>query len=230
LKRQNIPVFGNNKVQLLFRGIAGCIGLIGSFYTLQNIPLASAVTLNYLSPLFTAILGVFIVKQSLKPIQYVYFLIAIIGVLILKGFDTRISFKDLIIGLSAACSAGLAYNIIARLKTKEHPLVIIFYFPLVTLPFVSIFCILDWHQPTGTDWIYLLATGLLSQGAQYYMTLSYQHANLGKIASLNYIGIIYAIIFSYLFFEESLSYTTLVGIAIILVAVVLNLKTKSTSN
>ncbi|HMR19285.1 MAG TPA: hypothetical protein PKA53_08290 [Sphingobacterium sp.] len=50
LRKNTIPVFGNNKPVLVMRGIAGCLGLVGSFYTLQNIPLATAVTLNYLSP------------------------------------------------------------------------------------------------------------------------------------------------------------------------------------
>lgn len=226
LNRRRIPLFGNNKLLLSLRGAAGCIGLIGSFYTLQNIPLASAVTINYLSPLFTAILGIFLVKQAIKPIQYVYFLMAITGVLILKGFDTRITMLDLAAGLTAAIFAGLAYNIIARLKTSEHPLVIIFYFPLVTLPVVSIFTILNWRTPIWIDWLYLFLIGLLSQGAQYFMTLSYQHANLGKIASLNYLGVIYAIIFGYFFFDEQLSNYSLIGILIILVAVILNLRTK----
>lgn len=226
LKKKQIPLFGNNKVLLSLRGIAGCIGLIGSFYTLQNIPLASAVTINYLSPMFTAILGIFLVKQRLRPIQYLYFVMAIGGVLALKGFDSRISMMDLAIGLTAALSAGLAYNIIARLKTSEHPLVIIFYFPLVTLPIVSMFTILDWQTPSSTDWVYLLSIGLLSQGAQYYMTRSYQQANLGKIASLNYLGIIYAIIFGYFFFGEQLNSHSAIGIILILLAVVLNLVTK----
>ncbi|MGO1245338.1 DMT family transporter [Sphingobacterium sp. JB170] len=226
LKKLQIPLFGNNKVLLSIRGIAGCIGLIGSFYTLQNIPLASAVTINYLSPMFTAMLGIFLVKQRLRPIQYLYFVMAIGGVLALKGFDSRISMMDLTIGLTAALSAGLAYNIIARLKTSEHSLVIIFYFPLVTLPIVSIFTILDWHSPSSTDYVYLLSIGLLSQGAQYYMTRSYQQANLGKIASLNYLGVIYAITFGYFFFGEQLNSHSTIGIVLILLAVVLNFLTK----
>jgi len=224
LKRDNIPVFGNNKPLLILRGVAGCIGLVGSFYTLQHIPLASAVTINYLSPFFTAILGIFIVKQPVKPIRYLYFGLAIAGVIMLKGFDPRISTLDLVIGLTAALFAGLAYNIISKLKTSEHPLVIIFYFPLITLPFVGVYTLMHWENPQGWDWAVLLLIGIFTQIAQYYMTLSYQRANLAKVASLNYLGVVYALVFGYFLFQETFSEYALLGIVVILTAVILNIR------
>ena len=223
LKKNSIPPLGNNIPVLTFRGIAGCIGLIGSFYTLQHIPLASAVTINYLSPFFTAILGIFIVKQKIRPIQFLYFAISIFGVILLKGFDWRISTFDVFVGLGSALFAGIAYNMIAKSKNSEHPLVVIFYFPLLTIPFVSFYCLFDWKTPIGIDWLYLLLIGIFTQLAQYYMTLSYQTANLSKVASLNYLGVIYALGFGYIFFDETFNLMSLASILIILLGVFLNL-------
>ena len=223
LRKNNIPPLGKNKVTLTLRGIAGCLGLIGSFYTLQHIPLASAVTINYLSPFFTAILGIFIVKQKVRALQFLYFAIAIAGVILLKGFDIRINTLDLIIGLSSAFFAGLAYNMIARAKNDEHPLVIIFYFPLLTIPVAGIYSLYHWVSPIGLDWIYLLFIGIFTQLAQYYMTLSYQTANLAKVASLNYLGVIYALGFGYFIFDESFNTMSFVAILVILIGVFLNL-------
>jgi drug/metabolite transporter (DMT)-like permease len=222
LKRLQIPVWGNNKKLLFYRGIAGCLGLIGSYYTLQNIPLASAVTLNYLSPLFTAVMGIFLVKQKLKPIQLLFFGIALTGVWLIKGFDARVSLSDVFIGLGAALFAGLAYNIIAILKTSEHPLVIILYFPMVTLPITGIYCLFHWEMPQGIDWLYLLFIGITTQIAQYYMTKSYQTANLAKVSILNYLGVIYALLAGYFFFNETYSLLSLIGIVVIIAAVLLN--------
>jgi len=200
--------------------------LIGTFYTLQNIPLASAVTINYTAPLFTAILGIFVVKQKVRPIQFVFFGLAIAGVLMLKGFDYRISNFDLAVGLFAAIFSAIAYNIIAKIKTTEHPLVIIFYFPLITIPFVGIYSIFNWQMPQGMDWIYLLLVGILTQLAQYYMTLSYKRANLSKVASLTYLGVIYALGFGFLFFNETYNLYSLIGIGLIIIAIILNLTVK----
>lgn len=223
LRKNNIPPLGNNIPVLTMRGVAGCLGLIGSFYTLQHIPLASAVTINYLSPFFTTILGIFIVKQKVRPIQFLYFALSIAGVFMLKGFDFRISTLDVCIGLSAALFAGLAYNMIAKSKGSEHPLVVIFYFPLLTIPFVGIYSFFDWKTPEGWDWFYLLLIGICTQLAQYYMTLSYQTANLAKVASLNYLGVVYALGFGYIFFQETFNTMSLFAILIILLGVFLNL-------
>ena len=226
LKRSQVPVFGNNKKLLIFRGMSGSLGLIFFFYTLQNIPLASAVTLQYLSPIFTALLGIFLVREKLKPIQYLYFALAFGGVLVIEGFDPRISPTFMLIGVASAFFSGLAYNIIRKLKNTEHPLVIVFYFPLLTLPIATLYCLFNWVQPVGWDWLILLGVGIFTQAAQYYMTMAYQNAQLSRIASLNYIGILYALGFGFIFFDETFNLLTYFGMAMVLSGVVLNIKTK----
>ncbi|GGZ31605.1 membrane protein [Echinicola pacifica] len=226
LKRQGVPIFGNNKKLLILRGISGSLGLITFFYTLQNIPLASAVTLQYLSPIFTTILGIFIVKEKVKPIRFLYFAIAFGGVLVIEGFDARISLQYTMIGVASGFFAGLAYNIIRKLKGSEHPLVIVFYFPLVTLPIVSVWSYFHWVTPVGWDWLILLGIGIFTQAAQYFMTMAYQHANLAKITSLNYIGILYALVFGFIFFGETFNLLTYLGMALVLCGVILNIRSK----
>jgi EamA domain-containing membrane protein RarD len=73
LRQKGIPLFGTHKLSLVARGIVGSISLILFFFTLQRIPLATAVTLQYLSPIFTTILGIFILKEKVRARQFVYF-------------------------------------------------------------------------------------------------------------------------------------------------------------
>ena len=174
LKNQKIPVFGNNKKLLVIRGIVGSVGLIGFFYTLQKIPLASTVTIQYLSPIFS----------------------------------------------------GLAYNVIRKLKNTEHPLVIIFYFPLVTLPVASLISYFTWVQPIGWDWLILLWIGICTQAAQYFMTVAYQNANVSKISSLSYLGILYALFFGFVLFGETFGIMSYVGMGLVLIGILLNLREK----
>lgn len=226
LKNQGVYVFGNNKKLLITRGIVGSIGLISFFYTLQKIPLASAVTMQYLSPVFTSILGIFLLKERVKPIQFLFFAISFAGVVVLQGFDPRVNFLYASIGIISALFSGLAYNVIRKLKNTEHPLVIIFYFPLVTLPFAAVWSYIGWVQPAGWDWVLLLWIGICTQSAQYFMTLAYQNANVAKVSSLSYIGIIYALLFGFFFFGETFPIISYLGIALVLIGVVLNFKVK----
>ena len=224
LKKQGIFVFGNNKKLLIIRGVVGSIGLITFFYTLQKIPLASAVTMQYLSPIFTSILGIFLLKERVRPIQFLFFAISFAGVMVLQGFDSRVNLFYAGIGIISALFSGLAYNVIRKLKNTEHPLVIIFYFPLVTLPFAAVASYFGWVQPQGYDWVILLWIGICTQSAQYFMTLAYQNSNVAKVANLSYLGIIYALIFGLILFGETFQILSYVGMGLVLMGILLNLK------
>ena len=226
LKQLGVSVFGNNKKLLIIRGIVGSIGLISFFYTLQKIPLASAVTMQYLSPIFTTIMGIFLVKERVKPIQFLFFGISFAGVIVLQGFDARVNLFYGSIGVVSALFSGLAYNVIRRLKNTEHPLVIIFYFPLVTLPVASLVSYFTWVQPIGWDWAILLWIGMCTQAAQYFMTVAYQNANVSKVASLSYLGILYALFFGFIFFGETFGAMSYVGMGLVLAGILLNLREK----
>ncbi len=227
LKFKRINLFGNNYKVLLIRGIAGATALIMFFITLQEIPLASAATLMFLSPIFTAILGIWIVNEKVNPIQWLFFLLSFGGIVIIQGFDLRISPLMALLGVGAAFFSGIAYNMIRKLKTSEHPLVIVFYFPLVTLPIAGIYSLMNWVMPSGIDWLILILIGVLTQVAQYFMTKSYQTEELSKVANLNFIGIIYALGFGYVFFEESFNFMTYIGMTLVITGVVLNVAFKA---
>ena len=67
LKIRSIPLFGSNRTILLLRGLCGTLALLLLFTTIQNIPLATAVIIFNLSPLFTALLAyLFCMKKCKK--------------------------------------------------------------------------------------------------------------------------------------------------------------------
>jgi len=223
LKRQRVSVWGNNKPILLGRGISGAIALVTYFSLLQQIPLATASTLQYLSPVFTTVIGIFLVGEKIKPVQFLFFALSFAGILVIQGFDSRINGIHLLMGILTSLFMGLAYNFIRKLRTSEHPLVIIFYFPLVMLPVSAIWSSFIWVQPQGCDWPVLIAVGLCTQAAQFFMTKSYQQEELNKVAILSYISIIYSLSFGYIIFDETYDLIIYGGMALVSLGVVLNI-------
>lgn len=222
LKSQRVPVLGNNKPLLIARGLTGALALVLYFTMLQQIPLATAVTLQFLSPIFTAILGIFLLKEKVKIWQWLFFLISFCGMLVVNGFDTRIAAIHLLMGILAAVGSGMAYNIIRKLRESEHPLVIVMYFPLVTLPLSGLYSAWHWVQPDGWDWLVLLGIGVLTQAAQYLMTKAYQKEEVSKVANLSYLGIVYALLLGFIFFGETFNFMTFIGMGLVIVGVMLN--------
>lgn len=223
LRRQNVSVWGTRKGWLLLRGIAGAVALVLYFYTLQVMPLATAVTIWFMTPIFASIIGIFLNKEPVAPWQWVFYLMAFSGVVMVEGFDPRVTPFLLVIGVIAALFAGFAYNFIRKINTTEHPLVIIFYFPLVTLPLTGAWSAFHWTMPAGWEWGLLLLVGILTQMAQFFMTKSYQLEEVAKVSSLSYLGLLYALIFGWVFFEETFNLQTYIGMGVVLLGVVLSI-------
>ena len=222
LQRQGVSVWGTHRKYLILRGLFGAGALILFYETLQQIPLASAVTIGFLAPIFTTILGIFIAREKVKPVQWLFFLLAFVGVVMVQGFDPRVPWFYLIIGVVATLFSGLAQNFVRKINTQEHPLVIIFYFPLITTPLSGAYSFFHWVPPQGWDWAFLITIGLFTQFAQFFMTKSIQLEELSKVSIIRYLSIVYALIFGYIFFDETYSLLAYAGMGLAILGVVAN--------
>ena len=106
-------------------------------------------------------------------------------------------------------------------------MVIIFYFPLITLPITGVYLIWNWITPNLFELVVLLGIGVVTQIAQYFLTKAYQADDLSKISSVQYIGIVFALFFGLVLFDETYSLYSGLGIVLILVGVILNVSFKN---
>lgn len=219
--RAKLSPWGNNRKLLIYRGLFGTAALMMYFYTLQNMPLASAVTIQYLSPIFTIIIAGIVLKEPPRAIQWLFFLVSFAGVVMVKGFDPRISVPELLIGIGSAICSASAYNFIRKLKDFDDPLVVVFYFPLVTVPIIGSYTAFHWVIPSLTDWIILILIGLATTVAQIFMTKGYQLEKAANISNYNYLGSVYAIAFGFILFSETISLLGYSGIFLILFGVIM---------
>ena len=214
---------GNQRKILLLRGVFGVSALSLFYYTVQNLPLAGAVTLQYTSPIFTILFGTILLKEKVSPAQWLMFFTAFAGVIMMKGFEKDLSWFFVALALCSAVLSGLAYNCVRMVKDTDHPLTVVLYFPLVALPVMGIYCCFDWYTPQGTEWLWLLAVGIFTQVGQVFMTLSYHHAQLAAVSGIRYLGIVYALAYGFFFFDEVYKSGALVGMALVVGSVLLPL-------
>lgn len=219
IRRKKIPFWGTHRKLLITRGIAGTCALGLYFYTLREMPLASAVTLGSLAPIFTTLLAFVLVKEYVPIKKLFFFFVAFVGVALIKGFDPRISPLELTLSIIAGVFAAVAYNMIRLLKDKEDPLTIILYFPLFTVPMVGSYTLWHWVWPTALEWILLLGVGIFVQIAQIYMTKGYQAETAANVAYLNYVGVLFALFFGYTLFDEVLGLASILGITLLIAGV-----------
>lgn len=221
--RLGISARGSDQMGLLVRGLAGMISLMQGFWLVQQIPIGAATTLTHLSPIFTTLLGVWMVKERVTLLQLGFFALCFVGVALIQGFDGRISLLHLAVGISASFCMGIAYSSVRKLGKSEHPLVIMLYFPLVCIPLSLLgMLVFGFHVPTIPQWWSLLWLGVTAQLGQYFMTRSYQTAAISSVAIVSYSEVIFSILLGFVLFGENFNLMTYFGIALVLSGVVLN--------
>lgn len=222
LRRAKADPIGSNHLFLFLRGAFGTTALFCFFLTLQNMPLASAQTIQYLSPIFTATIAIFVLKESVMPLQWIFYAVAFAGVLLIQQVDARISPFYLTLGIISAFCSGMAYNLVRSLRGKEHPLTVVLHFQLVgaVVGFISLF--FDWKTPQGWDWLYLFLIGVFSQLGQIFLTNALQRERIAGVAIINYTGLVYALSIGWLVFGETQGWMALGGMLLVVAGVLMS--------
>ena len=222
LRREKGALVGENHLMLLLRGVFGTTALFCFFLTLQQMPLASAQTIQYLSPIFTATIAIFVLKESVRPVQWLFYTVAFGGVLLIERFDDRISPFYLAVGILSAFCSGVAYNLVRSLRGKEHPLTVVLHFQLVGAIVGGVSLLFQWETPRGLDWLYLFLVGVFSQLGQIFLTNALQRERIAGVAIINYTGLIYALTIGWFVFGEEQSIITLAGMMLVVAGVLMS--------
>lgn len=223
LKRAGADPVGSNRKILLLRGLFGTSALFLFFTTLQNIPLASAMTIQYLSPIFTSIIAIFVLGEGVKALQWLFYAMAFGGVLLIHRFDTRVSLFYLLLGIASAFFSGVAYNLVRTLRGKEHPLTVVFHFQAIGMVAGLIGCFFAWVTPGGWDWLFLLLIGIYSQLGQIFLTDALQKERASSVSIVNYSGLVYALLIGWIVFGESQPAASAIGMGLVVLGVVLSI-------
>ncbi|MDG1261109.1 MAG: DMT family transporter [Flavobacteriales bacterium] len=228
---KGFPFFGKNKKWLLIRGVFGMIALTLFFYTIQNIPLASATVIQYLSPVFTVILAMIWLGQKVRPIQWLFLAIAFVGVILVKGPDNSdVPLKFLVIGVTAAFLAAVAYFATMKCKDTDHPVLIVMYFHLLATPIMGGVSSVNW-VPIDTNTLLIgLSVGVLSVLAQVAMAFAIHKEDASVVTPIKYVGAIFALAIGYFYFGEELSGMAILGIFLVIAGVTLNTFAKRPSS
>jgi drug/metabolite transporter (DMT)-like permease len=218
---KKISLKTNFKKLHFYRSFVGFLSLLAFFYAISHLPLSTAISLNYTSPLFVALLITFFLNK--KPSFYVccLLLIGFFGAfLILKPTLIGNSAFAGFIGLLSGFGAGLAYLFMAQLgKVNEPDTRVVFYFTLLSSICAGLLMLLeDTNLEIFHHWWLLLGLGVSATIAQLALTKAYRVGNTLKNAGLSYLTILFSSILGLIVFSETLDILSLVGILLIIIS------------
>lgn len=230
VKRKGIPIFGQHRLLLLMRGAVGFAALVGVYYALVHLPFAEATVLQYLHPMFTAVLALVFLRERPTAATVACIALSFVGLLLMvrPGFlfgGHAADYDKLAVGLgiAGAFGSGIAYTLVRKLSNLEDPSVIVFYFPLVCLPATVLFLGDGFVMPQGITWLWLLAVGVFTHIGQVSLTRAMQTETASRAGSFSYSQVVFAAILGVLVFGEVPGLWTLVGAMLIMCGALLNI-------
>jgi drug/metabolite transporter (DMT)-like permease len=223
LWRLGISPLGTNRRLLFVRGLLGSTALLFYFYSLVHLPLGEATLIQYTNPVFATLLAAVILNESLRAREILCLVASLFGVLLVAHPPAVLGAgaaptNPWYIGaalIGAACS-GSAYALVRKMRGTEHPIVIVGYLPLLSVPMSLPFAIADWTWPTGWEWLLLIGVGVTTQLAQISMTRGLQLERTARATTTGYLQVAFAILWGAVFLGEIPDGWTLAGAATII--------------
>lgn len=225
IRIKRLPIKTPHLNKQLARALIGFVALLMFFYAISHLPLATAITLNYTSPLFLAAFMPFMLLERPKKILYLAILMSFIGIiLLLKPSFAREDLLAGIVGLCSGIGAGLAYVHVKQLGNLHEPdWRTVFYFTLISTIGAGIWMLFDqvsvvtWH-----DLPVLLGLAGSATLAQLALTRAYRTGKTLTVASLSYATVVISSLFGILFWAEHLSASEWLAIGLIMIGGVLS--------
>ena len=218
----------------VWRSVVGVTSMGCWFYALTQIPLASAMTLNYMSSLWIAVIMLAGALWTLRPAHtgarqplniplVVTIAVGFVGVvLMLQPSFAQDQTVPALIGLASGLLSAFAYMQLSALARAGEPESrTVFYFglgcTLMGAAGMAVVGVSDW--PGWREALWLIPIGLLAAGGQVALTKAYSSATTRKgtlvAANLQYSGIVFASLYSIFLFGDVLGAAGWTGMLLI---------------
>lgn len=232
--QQKLSLKTNYFSKQMSRSIIGFISMVMFFFAIAELPFATAITLNYTSPLAMAAILTFALHEKPKKILIIALIAGFTGVAFL--LKPSIHHGQLVaggFGLLSGLLAGLVYVHVTELgRAGEPDWRTVFYFSLVCTLGGGLWMLIHHFHPLELIDIPMLAgMGICATIAQLAMTRAYRTGNPLVVGSLAYSTVVLASLFGILLWNEMLPLDSWLAILLIIgsgvMSVITNAQTRN---
>jgi S-adenosylmethionine uptake transporter len=223
---QGVPLRTPIPMMHVWRSVVGVTSLAAWFYAIAHLPLATAMTLNYMSGIWVAVFlvgGTLVMgrlQEATRQGPIVLTVIAGFGgvILLLRPTIEQDQLFAGLIGLLSGLIAALAYIQVAALGRLNEPEArTVFYFSVGTTVVGAVLMLVTGMSPwVWPSLLWLLPVGVLAALGQLCMTKAYSRGSTLVVANLQYSGIVFGALFGLMLFGEHIPLMGWLGIALIM--------------
>ena len=206
----------------VLRSVLISIVLLTFFWGLARLPLADAIGLSFIAPLLALFLAAVLLGERIGRPAIWASLAGMVGVALIMGgqFELVEYSQEVMHGTIAVLLSTLfyAFNLILARKQAQlaKPTEIMFFqsmlltiFFLLPAPWLAV-------SLAKEHWLALVGVTALSLSGQFLMSWSYARAEAQYLIPTEYSAFVWAILFGWVFFDEGVVWTTLIGAVLII--------------
>ena len=204
------------------RGLLGSVMAATFFWGLARVPMAQAIALAFIAPLIALYLAAVVLKESVSPRLVGASLIAFAGVLVIMVGQARADLgREATLGsIAILASAGCyAVNIILMRRQAQaaSPIEASFFQSLfMACGMIAAASVLGVTAPPLENVPMIVLAAFLATTSLLLLSWAYARAQASYLATTEYTSFLWAALFGWLFFNESVSAFTVAGAAMII--------------
>lgn len=223
------------------RGLMVVISNMSFFVALAVLPLADAVALFFVAPLFITLLSIPVLGEKVGPLRIGAVLVGFAGVVLMQrpwesGDTLEVSRVVLMLPVLAALTYAalqvMTRKLGATTKASAMAIYIQATFLIVSLVFFAVagdgsyaedtsdgavqFLLRAWVWPDQNDWAFLIGLGLNSAIVGYCLSAAYKAADAATVAPYEYVGLPLAVFWGWLIWADLPDLEVWIGMALIM--------------
>lgn len=208
---------------VLLRAALGFVALSCYFYSIIHLPLADATVLYFTNPVLTALAAAVLLGEHMGWREVGLVLLSLGGVVVvarpgfLFGVERALDAVAVVLGLVSAFFGAASYITIRSIR-RDPPLLVVFYFAVVTVLLAAPIAARDFVRPSVTDLLTLVGIGVATHLGQLWITWAFRLERAGRASAVGYLQIVFAALWGWLLFGEIPDRWTWVGAATITLA------------
>lgn len=203
------------------RSLLGWGGVTLMFAAAALIPLSDATAISFLNPVFAMVLAIPFLGERVGRYRWLAAVLALIGAMVLlRPTSGSIQLAGLL-ALGAAALMGAELIVMKIITRREAGFQILFLNNSIGIC-ISVFAAsFVWQMPTDTQWIALIALGLLMVCAQTCYITAMAMADASYIAPFSYMTLVFAAFYDFAIFAQIPDHFSILGAALILTGAVI---------
>jgi drug/metabolite transporter (DMT)-like permease len=198
------------------RALVGVSGMFCGMYALTRLPLADATAISFAKPLFAVVLAATFLGELVGWRRWTATAAGFVGVVVIVRPGTQTFELAHVAALLGAFLIADVIVLVKKLQGSEKNATIMAYFSIVTSIASLGPALLVWQTPTWTELALLAGIGATASSGQWMALKAFRAAEASAVVPYDYLRLVFAIVYGWLFFAEVPDGWTLAGSAILI--------------